>query len=213
MEIVSWNVNGIRSVVRKGFFGWLEKESPDILSLQETKIDEDRLTFDLLCPNGYKAYFNSAIRPGYSGVAIFSKNEPLSINKIFGMKRFDDEGRLLELKYKDFDLLNLYIPNGARDKRDMDYKLEVYAKLFKHLKKKGNKKTILVGDFNIAHQEIDLARPKQNINNTMFTYAERVQVDKLLGMGYIDSYRIFEKSGGHYSWWAYMHDARTKNIG
>lgn len=213
MKIISWNVNGIRAAIRYGFFEWFEKESPEILCIQEIKIGDDKLTFDLLYPAGYSAFFNSAIRPGYSGVAVFSKKKPRSVSKLLGMDRFESEGRILQLQFADFKLYNLYIPHGGRDKRNMNYKLAVYNILLDRLKKEGINKTILVGDFNVAHSEVDLARPKNNINNTMFTFPERVQINKLLDLGFIDSFRKFHKYGGFYSWWPYRRGLREKNIG
>lgn len=213
MKIISWNVNGIRSAAKKGFFEWLEKEDPDIVCLQEIKIGEDKLTFEYLYPDNYEAYFNTAERPGYSGVAVFSKEKPVSLKKELGMQRFDSEGRMLQMEFHSFTLVNLYIPQGSRDKSNMGYKLKTYNNIHKYLGDRGTKNTIILGDFNVAHNEIDLARPKQNLNNTMFTFPERVQIDKLLAAGFIDSFRKFNSEGGNYSWWPYMYNARSKNIG
>ena len=134
MKIISWNVNGLRSVVRKGFMEWVKKESPDILCLQEIKIEESEIPFDLIYLNSYSSFFNSSRKKGHSGVAIYSKDKPLRINKTLGLKRFDEEGRMLELIYQDITLINVYIPHGGRDKHDYGYKLEVYRKLIDKMK-------------------------------------------------------------------------------
>ena len=213
MKILSWNVNGLRSVAKKGFLDWLNKTNPDILCLQEIKSTLSDLTSDLIKPQGYFSFFNPALKKGYSGVLIYSKKKPKEIKTKMGFKQFDEEGRFLELKYTDFSLINLYLPHGGRQKEKLPYKLEVYRYLLEYLKKRKKEKLILVGDFNIAHQEIDLARPKQNKNNIMFTAEERKQIDKLLGLGFLDSFRLFNQEGGHYSWWPYFANARQRNLG
>jgi exodeoxyribonuclease-3 len=213
MKIISWNVNGIRSAVRKGFFEWLDKESPDILCLQEIKIGEDKLTFDLLYPSGYQAVYKSAERPGYAGIAVFSKKKPDVTKRHLGLRRFDKEGRFLKLNFGDLELINVYIPHGARDKRNMDYKLSAYKKILECINEMWGGRTILVGDFNVAHEEIDLARPKDNMNNTMFTFPERLQIDRVLEAGFVDSFREFNKKGENYSWWPYTYGAYKNNIG
>jgi len=213
MKIISWNVNGLRSVERKGFFEWLKKENPDIICLQEVKVSERDLTFDLLYPAGFLSYFNCADKKGYSGVCIYSKQKPIAVNKLLGLKQFDNEGRFLELKFEDFTLVNLYIPHGGRDKSKLEYKLEVYSYLTSYLRNLVTRKLVVCGDFNIAHEEVDLARPKENINNIMFTFPERMQIKKLLDSGFVDSFRKFEKGGGNYTWWPYMYDAYKNNIG
>lgn len=213
VKIISWNVNGLRAVHKKGFLEWLAKSRADIVCLQETKAQKKQLTPDLIKLKNYHSFFNSARKKGYSGVAVYSKNKPRVVKRKLGMKRFDSEGRLLELEYPDFTLVNLYMPHGDRQKRNLDYKLECYEYLFKNLEKVKNKKIILIGDFNIAHKEIDLARPKQNQNNIMFTPQERKQIDKLIKLGFIDSFRKFHKKGGNYTWWVYMANARQRNLG
>ncbi len=213
MRIVSWNVNGLRSVVRNGFIEWLKKESPDILCLQEIKIQKQQIPFDLVYLHDYYAFFSTSTKKGYSGVAVYSKVSPKRVNKKLGLPRFDDEGRLLEMEFADFILMNLYVPHGARDKRDLDYKLDVYKHLFKLIDKRKCKNLILAGDFNIAHEEIDLARPRQNKNNIMFTYDERKQIDKLLSLGFIDSFRKYNSDGGNYTWFSYRRNAKQKGLG
>ena len=213
MKIISWNVNGLRSVVRKGFMEWVKKESPDILCLQEIKIEESEIPFDLIYLNSYSSFFNSSRKKGHSGVAIYSKDKPLRINKTLGLERFDEEGRMLELIYQDITLINVYIPHGGRDKHDYGYKLEVYRKLIDKMKDLKTKNVILVGDFNVAHEEIDLARPKENKDNIMYTPAERFQIDRLMHLEFVDSFRVFNKDAGNYSWLTYYKDAREKGLG
>jgi len=213
MKILSWNVNGLRAIYKKGFWEWFEKIKADIVCLQETKIQDEQLSFDLVRLKNYSSFFNSASKKGYSGVGVFSKKKPLEIKRKLGLKRFDNEGRFLELQYPEFTLINLYLPHGGRQKENLAYKLKVYQFLFKYLQKMNKQKLILIGDFNIAHQEIDLARPKQNKNNIMFTPKEREQIDRLIDLGFTDSFRKFYKEGGHYTWWPYLANARQRNLG
>lgn len=211
MKIVSWNVNGLRAVYQKGFLASLKKISPDIIGLQEIKISADQIPPALKQIPGYQLIFNSGKRAGYSGTAIYTRIKPKAINKFLGMDRFDDEGRLVELEFADFNIMNLYLPNGGRQKQDMVYKLKAYDKLFDYIKNR--KKLILIGDFNIAHKAIDLARPKENKNNTGFTPEERAKIDQLLDLGFVDTFRLFNKEGSNYSFWAYFARARERNVG
>jgi len=213
MKIISWNVNGLRSIYRKGFIDWLEKENADIVCLQEIKTRKEQLSFDFFEPAGYKAIYNSAERPGYSGVAVYTKIKPEAIIRNLGLARFDEEGRMLMLEFKKFILVNVYIPHGARDKRNLGYKLEVYDKLNEEIRKLGNKELILLGDINVAHKDVDLARPENNKNNIMFTREERGQIDNIINLGFVDSFREFNKEGEHYTWWPYRVDARQRNLG
>jgi len=213
MKILSFNVNGLRGICKKGFLNFFEKSKPDIFCLQEIKAQREQLSSDLLKPKGYHAYFNFAKRKGYSGVLVYTKEKPLKIKRKIGFKKFDSEGRFLKLKYPSFTIINLYLPHGGRGKEKLDYKLKAYEYLFSYLKKEENQNLILVGDFNIAHKEIDLARPKQNKENIMFTLEEREQINKLLKLGFVDSFRKFYKKGGHYTWWPYGFQARERNIG
>lgn len=214
MKIISWNVNGIRSIFKKTFQEWLKEADPDIVCLQEIKADYTELGQEYTQIEGYYAYFSSShLRKGHSGVAVYTKIKPLKIETKLGIERFDDEGRCLKLTFKDFILYNLYIPNGRRNKEEIPYKLEVYKKLFPILKSEANKETIVLGDFNIAHTEIDLYYPKQNLNNTMFTPEERKQIDILLEIGYIDTFRKVHPDKKGYSWWPYMGELRANNIG
>lgn len=213
MKIISWNVNGIRAVYRKNFSKWMAKTNPDILCLQEIKAQKEQIPEELVKPKGYYSYFNFAERKGYSGIAVYSKKKPLRVEYKLGLKRFDQEGRILRIGYRDFILINIYIPYGSRDKINLPYKLKVYNYLIDYLKKNQDKNIILIGDFNIAHKEIDLARPKNNKNNIMFTLEERKQIDRIIELGFIDTFRKFNKKGENYTWWPYKFNAKERNLG
>jgi exodeoxyribonuclease III len=213
MKIISWNVNGLRSVVKKGFSQWIVKSGADIVCLQEIKIAQNDIPFDLLYIDDFTSYFNPAERKGYAGTAIYSKKEPFDIKKEIGKERFDGEGRVIEIDFGGFVLINLYLPHGARDKRNLTYKLDVYDYVIEMLSKRRDENIVLAGDFNIAHKEIDLARPKQNRGNIMFTNEEREKLDMLTDIGFIDSFRHLNKEGENYSWWPYTYNARENNIG
>jgi len=213
MKIISWNVNGLRAIYKKNFLSWFKKTRADIVCLQEIKAHPAQLIPELIQPEEYYSYFNPANKKGYSGVIVYTKKKPLRVGRKLGMKRFDQEGRMLKLEYPNFTLINLYLPQGGRQKQNMGYKLEVYSRLLNYLKRNKNKKIILIGDFNIAHQEIDLARPKQNQKNTMFTPEERKQIDKIIDLGFTDTFRKFHKKAGQYTWWPYWANARQRNLG
>lgn len=211
MKILSWNVNGIRAIFGKDFLPILRELNPDILCLQEIKAKERQVPEELTELSDYELIINSAQRPGYSGTAVLTKEEPDEVEKGIGLERFDNEGRMIRLDFSDFSLLNLYMPNGGRDKKDMDYKLDSFDFLFDYIRDEEN--LLLCGDFNIAHKAKDLARPKGNKNNTGFTPPERRKITRLLELGFVDTFRLFEKEGGHYSFWAYFANAREKDIG
>lgn len=213
MKILSWNVNGLRAVFRRDFSGWLKKSWANIVCLQEIKAKDDQIPAELHHLADYKLFTHPARKPGYAGVAVFTKTKPLSVETKLGLKRFDGEGRFLKLIYPEFTLLNLYLPHGGRQKENLKYKLAVYDYLIDILKKIKNKPVILVGDFNIAHAEVDLARPKDNQKNIMFTSEERVQLNKLIDLGFIDTFRKYHQSGGNYTWWPYFRHARARNLG
>ena len=213
MKIISWNINGIRAVYKKNFLKWLMATNADIVCLQEIRAQKEQIPSDLLELKDYYFYFNQAVKKGYAGVAVYTKQKPLKVEYKLGLKRFDQEGRILKLEYSDFTLINLYFPHGGRQKENLNYKLEVYRYLFNYLKRIKDKNVILVGDFNIAHQEIDLARPKQNQNNIMFTPEERKQIDKIINSGFVDTFRKFNKEGKNYTWWPYFVNARERNLG
>ncbi|MBU6500844.1 MAG: exodeoxyribonuclease III [Patescibacteria group bacterium] len=213
MKVVSWNVNGLRSVRRKGHEDFLKEFGADFVCLQEIKAQKEYMNEGLFAEASTHCYFNDADKKGYSGVAIYTKRKPIKMWQDIGHKRFDSEGRFLRLDYDDFTLINIYIPHGGRDKENLAYKLEVYDCLLRYLKDIQENNIIMVGDFNIAHDEIDLARPKDNHDNIMFTREERAQIDKLLGFGFLDTFREIYKDGGHFTWWPYRLDLRERNIG
>ena len=215
MKILCWNVNGIRAASLKGFLPWLYKESPDILCLQETKAHPEQLNRDLLEPIGYHTYWSYAEKKGYSGVATFTKEEPLAVKNGFNDYRFDSEGRTLIVEYPEFILLNIYFPNGKKDEDRLRYKLDFYESFLQYVEslKANGKRIIVCGDFNTAHKEIDLARPKANENVSGFLPVEREWMDKFVNHGYIDSFRIFNHDPGHYTWWDLKSRARERNIG
>ena len=215
MKLISFNVNGIRAIEKKGFFDWLEKESPDIIGLQETKAHPEQLTDIILKPKGYKSFWSSAEKRGYSGVAIYTKKEPKSVTEGIGIKEFDSEGRTLVADYGDFVLFNIYYPNGGQGNKRVPFKMRFYDAFLdkaQALRKKG-KSLIICGDVNTAHTEIDLARPKENAKNTGFLPEERAWVSKFIEAGYVDTFRHFVKEGGHYTWWDYFTKARERDVG
>lgn len=215
MKITTWNVNGYRAVFGKQGFAWVEEHQPDALCLQEIKVRPDQLKEDQRQLPGYQAYWNPADRPGYSGTAVFYKNEPIEISTGLGMEIFDTEGRVIRLKYPDFYLYNIYFPNGGEENLRVPFKLDFYARLLEicDALHESGENIIITGDFNTAHKEIDLARPKENEKNTGFLPEERVWIDKFLEHGFIDVYRQLYPSTQAYTWWTYRMNAREKNIG
>jgi len=213
MKIISCNVNGIRSAYKKGLVNFIKTENPEIICLQEIKANREDFPTEISELPGYNLYINPASKKGYSGTAIFSKVEPATISTSLGLQRFDSEGRLLELKFKNFSLLNIYIPHGGRQKENLDYKLDVYKRLIAKLESLKDEKVIVVGDFNIAHREIDLARPSQNLNNIMFSPLERIQIDKIISLEFEDSFRYINSESGNYTWWPYAFNAKERNMG
>jgi exodeoxyribonuclease-3 len=215
MKILSWNINGIRAAERKGIIEWTMKEEPDILCLQETKAQPEQLSKKLLNIEKYKSYFSSAERKGYSGVAVYTKEEPINIEYGLGVDRFDIEGRTIILYFEKFILYNIYYPNGGASDIRLQYKMDFYdAFIERVLKDEKHKKPVYIcGDFNTAHKEIDLARPKENSNISGFLPMERAWIDKFIESGYIDTFREFNKEGENYSWWDYKTRARERNVG
>ncbi|MDD4352306.1 MAG: exodeoxyribonuclease III [Candidatus Gracilibacteria bacterium] len=214
MRLLSWNVNGIRAVQKKGFLEWFGKEAPDILCLQETKADPSQLDDALLDVPGYKAYWSSAEKKGYSGVALYTKQEPLSVAYDLGIEEFDREGRLIIAEYEDFYLLNCYFPNGKSSEERLQFKMSFYAaflELCERLRKK--KPLIFCGDVNTAHKPIDLARPKENEDISGFLPIERKWLDELVAQGYVDTFRHFYPEEVKYSWWSMRAGARARNVG
>jgi len=229
MKIITWNINGYRSIVGQNpskrystitkenkLFDYIDSEKPDIVCLQETKATPEQIDVDKIKPVGYLAYYNSATnKKGYSGVATFTKIKPKKIEYGLGNEKFDIEGRVIRTDYDDFILYNIYFPKGYEDSERLDFKLEFYDYLFDVLKelKKNQKNIIISGDFNTAHNEIDLARPKENINTSGFMPIERKKIDQLIELGFMDSFRLFCKEPNHYTWWSQRGRARENNIG
>lgn len=216
MRLLCWNVNGIRAIQKKGFLEWLERESPDIVCLQETKASPEQLPKELLEPAGYKSWFSSSIvKKGYSGVAVYSKHEPRAVQHGYGIPRFDDEGRILVLEYDDFTLINNYYPNGKKNADRLQYKMDFYDAFLAYADqiKASGKNLVICGDFNTAHKEIDLARPKENSNTSGFLPGERAWIDLFISHGYLDTFREFNQDGQNYTWWDMVTRARERNVG
>jgi exodeoxyribonuclease-3 len=217
MKFISWNVNGIRAVHRKGNFKWITEQSADFFCLQEVKANPDQLMAEIKEIEGYISYFDwSKIKKGYSGVAIYAKQKPLKVDLGMGIKEFDDEGRLLGLHYKDFVLFNIYFPNGGGGPIRLDYKLRFYDAFLSYIEKirKTGKSIIFCGDINTAHEAIDLARPKANEENTGFLPEERAWLDEVVNHGYIDTFRYFFPTKTEaYTYWDQKSAARERNVG
>jgi exodeoxyribonuclease-3 len=215
IRILSWNVNGIRAAYKKGFLDWFLKESPDILCIQETKAQEYQIPNEIKNVIGYHTYFSSADKKGYSGVGLFTKEKPNLIERGFGIEKFDNEGRILIADYKKFLLFNIYFPNGKISEERLKYKMDFYDAFLNYVDelKKKEKKLVICGDVNTAHTEIDLARPKDNEKASGFLPQERAWIDKFISHGYIDTFRMFNKEGGHYTWWDVKTRARDRNVG
>lgn len=216
LKLLSWNVNGIRAVQKKGFIEWLLKENPDMLCVQETKAHPEQLSEELLNINGYKSFFSSSIvKKGYSGVAVYSKQEPIKVEHGFGIPKFDDEGRIIVAEYKNFMLINIYYPNGKASAERLQYKMDFYDAFLDYSNKlvKKGKKLVICGDVNTAHKEIDLARPKENEKTSGFLPIEREWMDKFFSNGYHDTFRMFSSEPEQYSWWDMVTRARERNVG
>jgi len=215
LKIYSWNVNGIRAIQNKGFREWFKKAKPDILCLQETKAQPDQLADELKNIDKYKSFWFSAEKKGYSSVAIYSLPEPVSINNGFCNPLFDCEGRVIFAEYDKFVLVNVYFPNGGRGPERVKYKLDFYDELFFYIQKKykERKGVIVTGDFNTAHKEIDLARPKENVKTSGFMPIEREWIDKIISLGYVDIFRSFNDKPEQYTYWDQVTRARDRNVG
>jgi len=215
MKILSWNVNGIRAAYKKGLFDWIKKESPDILCLQEIKALQEQVPYQLKNIPGYNIYWCSAERKGYSGVVTFTKEKPIDIKKGFGIDKFDIEGRTLITEYPSFMLFNIYFPNGKKNQERLEYKLDFYDTFLAYadnIKAKG-KNIVVCGDFNTAHKEIDLARPKENEKVSGFLPIERAWIDTFIDHGYVDTFRHYNNEPDQYSWWDMKTRARDRNVG
>jgi len=215
MILLSWNINGIRAGDKKGLFDWFKSESPNVLCLQEIKAKVDQIPPHLKNTPGYNISFNPAERPGYSGVATYSKAKPIDVKMGFGIEKFDIEGRTLITEFEDFVLFNIYYPNGKKNEDRLNYKLDFYDTFLAYadnLKAEG-KNIVVCGDFNTAHKEIDLAHPKQNERVSGFLPVERAWIDTFIDHGYVDTFRYFNKEPNQYSWWSMRTAARNRNIG
>ena len=212
MKLVSWNVNGLRAVYKKGFMDFFNEINADIFCIQETKMQEGQIELDL---KGYEEYYNYAIRKGYSGTAVFTKIKPLNVTYGIGIEEHDQEGRVITLEFDEFFLVNCYTPNSGRELARLDYRMTWEDEFKEYLKKLDTIKPVIIcGDLNVAHKEIDLKNPKSNRKNAGFTDEERQKMSVLLDSGFTDSYRkLYPDKEDAYTWWSYMGHAREKNIG
>ena len=211
IKFIAWNVNGIRSVLKKSFLHFVAEEDPDILCLQETRAHPSEVELNL---PSFHLYWNSSQRKGYSGTAVFTKIKPLNMSPGMGMPQHDEEGRIVTLEYGDFYLVNVYTPNSKRDLSRLGYR-EIWDKDFlAYLKKlEKSKPVVFCGDLNVAHKEIDLSNPEANRHNHGFTEEERSGFDRIVKAGFIDTFREFYQEGGHYTWWSQLNHCRKRNIG
>jgi len=212
MKLVSWNVNGIRACIKKGFMEYFEDVNADIFCLQETKLQDGQIKLDL---KGYKQYWNYAEKKGYSGTAVFTKETPISVTYGIGMEEHDQEGRVITLEFEDFHLVNVYTPNSQRGLARLDYRMTWEDDFLRYLLGlEAHKPTIICGDLNVAHKEIDLKNPKTNRKNAGFTDEERQKMTELLEAGFVDSFRyLYPDKEDAYTWWSYITRARERNAG
>ena len=212
MKLISWNVNGLRACVNKGFTDFLAVADADVFSVQETKMQREQAEFVF---EGYEEYWNSAEKKGYSGTAVFSKTKPLSVTYGLGIEEHDKEGRVITAEYEHFYLVNVYTPNAQRELTRLDYRMVWEDEFRKYVCALDEKKPVIIcGDLNVAHNEIDLKNFKTNVGNAGFTYEERGKMTELLAAGFVDSFRyLYPDKTGAYSWWSYMFKAREKNAG
>ncbi|WP_297336415.1 exodeoxyribonuclease III [Algoriphagus sp.] len=216
MKIISYNVNGIRAAINKGFVDWLQKESPDIIGIQELKADISQIDRTLFEDLGYELHWFPAVKKGYSGVAIFTKIKPKSIKVGMGLSKYDDEGRLIQADFDGFSFLSAYFPSGTTGDIRQDFKYEFLDDMYGYMQdlRKTNPHLILSGDYNICHKPIDIHNPVSNKNSSGFLPEERAWMDKFTESGFIDTFRHFNPELPHqYSWWSYRANARTKNLG
>lgn len=212
MKITSWNVNGLRACLNKGFMDFFRDNQADIFCVQETKMQKGQAALDL---EGYEEYWNSALKKGYSGTAVFSRLNPVSVLLDLGVEEHDREGRMITLEYDEFYLVNVYVPNSQRELARLEYRLAWQDAFCAHLKRLDAKKPVIVcGDFNVAHQEIDLKNPKSNVKNAGFSPQERDKMTELIDAGFVDTFRLLNPDlTGAYTWWSNMFNARAKNVG
>ena len=211
MKLISWNVNGIRACINKGFTEFFKESNADIFCLQETKCQPEQINLEF---EGYTSYWNSAEKKGYSGTAIFTKKRPINVSYGIGIEEHDKEGRIITLEFENFYLVTNYTPNAKRELERLDYRMVWEDEIRKYLLELNTKKSVIMcGDLNVAHEEIDLKNPKTNKGNAGFTDEERGKMTELLNAGFIDSYRYLYPEKIEYSWWSYMGHAREKNVG
>ncbi len=215
MQLLSWNVNGLRALAKKGFLKWFEEKEPDILCFQETKAWEEQLPPEIRQIDGYFSFFSQAERKGYSGVALYTRLEPKEVSYSFADGSFDNEGRVIVARYPDFTLYNVYFPNGKASRERLEYKMNFYHSFLNHLQPyiKEGERIIVCGDVNTAHREIDLARPRENEKTSGFLPEERQWIDRFIKTGFHDTFRLFNSQGGNYSWWDLKTRARERNVG
>ena len=215
MKITTFNVNGIRSVQKKGFLDWFKKHNPDVLCLQETKAHAEQLEPELLEVPGYVSHWHSGEKKGYASVAIYTRAETKTVTHGLGIPSIDREGRVLQADFGNFHVINCYFPNSQEKGKRLAYKLEFCDAILKHTQKlvKKGEKVLLCGDYNIAHTEDDLARPKDNDENPGFLPEERAWMTRFLDSGFVDTHRMFHKGNGMYTWWSYRTFAKDRNIG
>jgi len=213
MKLISWNVNGIRAALGKGLPDFFTAEQPDILCLQETKAQREQVEMDWL-DSKYHQFWNSAEKKGYSGTAIFTKRKPISESYGLGKKEFDNEGRVITLEFTKFYVVTVYTPNSQNELKRLDYRMKWDKAFLKHVSKLEKEKPVLFcGDLNVAHKEIDLARPKPNRKNAGFTDEERAGLDAMVDAGFVDTFREFDEGAEKYSWWSFRGGARSRNVG
>jgi exodeoxyribonuclease III len=212
-RVFSWNVNGIRSVAKKGFAQFLRDYEPEILCIQEARANPEDLPAELVSPEGYHTYHEVASKKGYSGVSLYSMFQPVSLETSFGNTRFDGEGRIQIAEFESFVLFNLYFPNGKQIEERLDYKLGFCEQLLLELQRFKERKVIICGDYNTAHQPIDLKNPRENEKYSGFLPVEREWIDRLISHGFVDVYRVLQPDTIQYSWWSYRFNCRAKNIG
>ena len=216
MNLVSWNVNGLRAAWKKGFVDFLAARGADVVCVQETKLQSDQLTEEMRAPEGYRSYWSFAEKKGYSGVVTYLKDEPVHVaTASFGTPALDVEGRIVHTELPEFHLLNVYFPNGGMGPERLAHKLKFYDDFLGLTEdlRKGGKGVIVCGDVNTAHTEIDLARPKENEKTSGFLPAEREWVTRFIAAGFVDTFRLFTRESGHYTWWDMKSGARARNVG
>jgi exodeoxyribonuclease-3 len=212
VTMISWNVNGLRAILKKNFYDFVRQHNPDILCLQETKMGSEEVSIDM--PE-HTFYWNHAVKPGYSGTAIFTRYQPLSVKNGIGIEKHDQEGRVITMEFPQFYLVNVYTPNAQTELQRLDYRAKSWeADFLAYLKNLEKTKPVIVcGDLNVAHKEIDLARPKENVGSPGFTKEERECFQNLIDADLLDTFREFHKEGDQYTWWSYRTNARGRNIG